>query len=93
VPAPPPEIAGCILDSLAVAHRRTIHDAAALSSPSIEVVHLVGGGAQNTLQRAGLGWRSAMSSVPAKPACEGMIVLPALRSTAAISGAAAVADQ
>jgi rhamnulokinase len=49
VPVTPPEITRCILDSLAVAHRRAIQDAAALSGRSIEVVHLVGGGAQNAL--------------------------------------------
>lgn len=39
----------CILDSLAVAYGRTVRDAARLSGQSVEVVHLVGGGARNTL--------------------------------------------
>jgi rhamnulokinase len=39
----------CILDSLAAAYARTIDRAAALAGTTVEVVHLVGGGARNTL--------------------------------------------
>jgi rhamnulokinase len=39
----------CILDSLADAYGRTVRDAARLSGRTVEVVHLVGGGARNTL--------------------------------------------
>ena len=39
----------CILDSLAAAYARTVRDAARLSGQPVEVVHLVGGGARNTL--------------------------------------------
>ena len=39
----------CILDSLALAYRRTVRRAAELSGRDVEVVHLVGGGARNTL--------------------------------------------
>jgi Sugar (pentulose and hexulose) kinases len=39
----------CILDSLAAAYGRAVHDAARLSGRSVEVVHLVGGGARNSL--------------------------------------------
>jgi rhamnulokinase len=39
----------CILDSLALAHRRAIRQATALSGRPVGVVHLVGGGAHNTL--------------------------------------------
>jgi rhamnulokinase len=39
----------CILDSLALAHRRTVRDAAALSGRAVDIVHVVGGGARNTL--------------------------------------------
>jgi rhamnulokinase len=50
---PPPqsqaETVRCILDSLALAYRRTVRRAAALSGREVEVVHLVGGGARNTL--------------------------------------------
>jgi rhamnulokinase len=43
------ETVRCILDSLALAYRRTIRRAAELSGREVEVVHLVGGGARNTL--------------------------------------------
>ncbi|MCV2490065.1 rhamnulokinase [Geodermatophilus sp. YIM 151500] len=43
------ETVRCILDSLALAYRRTVRSAAALSGRDVEVVHLVGGGARNTL--------------------------------------------
>ena len=39
----------CILDSLAVAYGRAVRDAARLAGRSVEVVHLVGGGARNSL--------------------------------------------
>ncbi|GAA4696248.1 hypothetical protein GCM10023215_37810 [Pseudonocardia yuanmonensis] len=44
-----PAVVRCILDSLALAYRRTVRRAAELSGPEIEVVHLVGGGARNEL--------------------------------------------
>ena len=43
------ETVRCILDSLALAYRRTVRRAAGLSGRSMETVHLVGGGARNTL--------------------------------------------
>jgi rhamnulokinase len=43
------EAVRCILDSLALAYRRAIRQAAELSGRDVEVVHLVGGGARNTL--------------------------------------------
>jgi rhamnulokinase len=39
----------CILDSLALAYRRAVRSASELSGRAVEVVHLVGGGARNTL--------------------------------------------
>jgi sugar (pentulose or hexulose) kinase len=39
----------CVLESLALAYRRTIDDAVRLSGQDVEVVHLVGGGARNAL--------------------------------------------
>jgi rhamnulokinase len=39
----------CILDSLATTYGHTVRDAARLSGRSVEVVHLVGGGARNSL--------------------------------------------
>jgi rhamnulokinase len=49
VPVTPAQITRCILDSLAAAYRRTVREAAELSGAPVEVVHLVGGGAQNEL--------------------------------------------
>ena len=39
----------CILDSLALAYRRNVRQAAALSGRHVDVVHVVGGGARNDL--------------------------------------------
>ncbi|MET8851017.1 rhamnulokinase family protein [Amycolatopsis sp. NPDC004625] len=39
----------CIVDSLALAHRRTIHMAARITGREVDVIHLVGGGARNEL--------------------------------------------
>jgi rhamnulokinase len=39
----------CILESLALAYRRTVALAASLSDRTVEVVHVVGGGARNEL--------------------------------------------
>jgi rhamnulokinase len=49
VPSSQAETVRCILDSLALAYRRTLRRAAELSGRDIEVVHLVGGGARNRL--------------------------------------------
>jgi rhamnulokinase len=48
-PQTPAELTRCILDSLAAAYVRTVRDAEALTGRSVEVVHLVGGGARNAL--------------------------------------------
>ena len=49
----PPETAAetvrCIVDSLAAAYARTVHQAAELSGETVEVIHIVGGGSQNAL--------------------------------------------
>lgn len=47
VPNTPGEVARCILDSLALAYRRHVREAAALSGVDVSVVHVVGGGSQN----------------------------------------------
>ncbi|TDD64461.1 rhamnulokinase [Jiangella aurantiaca] len=49
VPETRPELVRCILDSLAAAYARTVHEAAELSGRAVDVVHLVGGGARNEL--------------------------------------------
>jgi len=43
------ELTRCILDSLALAHRRAIEDAQRLSGTAVDVVYIVGGGARNAL--------------------------------------------
>ena len=42
-------VARCVLDSLALAHRRALREAVMLTGHDVEVVHLVGGGARNEL--------------------------------------------
>jgi rhamnulokinase len=49
VPENPPEVVRCILDSLAGAFAVAIEQAERLSGQPVEVVHIVGGGSQNTL--------------------------------------------
>jgi rhamnulokinase len=49
VPTDPAGIVRCIVDSLAVAHRKAIEDAVRLSGRPVEVVHLIGGGSHNDL--------------------------------------------
>ncbi|GIH93367.1 rhamnulokinase family protein [Planobispora siamensis] len=48
-PADPPQVVRCILESLALGHRRAIRQAVALSGREVEVIHLVGGGSRNDL--------------------------------------------
>jgi rhamnulokinase len=43
------EVVRCVVDSLALAHRRAVRDAVALTGRDVSVVHLVGGGSQNPL--------------------------------------------
>jgi rhamnulokinase len=49
VPVSPAETTRCILDSLALAHRAAVEDAQRLAGRSVDVVHVVGGGARNAL--------------------------------------------
>jgi rhamnulokinase len=46
-PETPAEVTRCILDSLALAHRRAVTEAQELSGHQAGVIHLVGGGARN----------------------------------------------
>jgi len=48
-PTSPPALIRCIMDSLALAHRRWLRAALDLAGVDVEVVHLVGGGSQNQL--------------------------------------------
>ncbi|MFI6977009.1 rhamnulokinase family protein [Embleya sp. NPDC050154] len=49
VPGTPGETVRCIVDSLALAYRTAVLDAQRLSGHVVDVVHVVGGGALNTL--------------------------------------------
>jgi sugar (pentulose or hexulose) kinase len=49
VPATPAATVRCIMDSLAAAHQRAVDTAARLSGHPVDTVHMVGGGARNTL--------------------------------------------
>ncbi|HEY0952959.1 rhamnulokinase family protein [Nocardioides sp.] len=49
VPSTPAEVTRCILDSLALAYRRTVRRAGALAGREPRVVHVVGGGSRNEL--------------------------------------------
>ncbi|MEJ8281459.1 rhamnulokinase [Pseudonocardia spirodelae] len=49
VPGDRAAVVRCVLDSLALAYRSAVDRAAELSGRSVPVVHLVGGGARNTL--------------------------------------------
>jgi rhamnulokinase len=48
-PAGQAETVRCILDSLALAYRRALHEVQELSGREVSVVHVVGGGARNSL--------------------------------------------
>jgi sugar (pentulose or hexulose) kinase len=49
IPDTPAAMVRCVLDSLALAHRRAILAAQQLSGRHADVVHIVGGGARNAL--------------------------------------------
>ncbi|WP_405097646.1 rhamnulokinase family protein [Micromonospora sp. NBC_01412] len=49
VPASPAATVRCVLESLALAHRRAVRQAQHLSGRHVDVVHVVGGGARNAL--------------------------------------------
>jgi rhamnulokinase len=48
-PRNPGEYARCVVESLAIAHRASVREAARLSDRTLDVIHLVGGGAHNAL--------------------------------------------
>ncbi|WP_051704068.1 rhamnulokinase family protein [Glycomyces sp. NRRL B-16210] len=49
VPQSPAEITACVIDSLALAHRRALASLQGLTGTPIEAVHIVGGGSNNAL--------------------------------------------
>jgi rhamnulokinase len=48
-PASRGKVVRCVMDSLALAYRRTVRQAAELAGTTVDVVHVVGGGARNQL--------------------------------------------
>jgi rhamnulokinase len=78
----------CILDSLALAYRRTVRRAAELSGRDVEVVHLVGGGARNTLlcQLTADACGRPVLAGPVEAAALGNVLIQA-RGLGAVSGA------
>ncbi|MEU5871267.1 rhamnulokinase family protein [Glycomyces sp. NPDC047369] len=49
VPETPAQVAACILDSLALAHRRAVDALEALTGDPVDTIHIVGGGSKNAL--------------------------------------------
>lgn len=49
IPADPPAFVRCIVDSLALGHRRALLDVQRVSGKEFDVIHIVGGGACNEL--------------------------------------------
>ncbi|PZG20054.1 rhamnulokinase [Micromonospora craterilacus] len=49
VPESPAAVVRCIIDSLALAHRRAVRQVQELSGRHVDTVHIVGGGARNAL--------------------------------------------
>ncbi|MGW2328043.1 rhamnulokinase [Streptomyces sp. NPDC001700] len=88
-PAPrtPAETTRCILDSLALAHRRAIEDAMRLSGRTVDTVHIVGGGAHNTLlcQLTADACGLPVVAGPAEAAALGNVLIQA-RTAGTISG-------
>ena len=87
VPRTPAETTRCVLDSLALAHRRAIEDAVRLSGRTVDTVHIVGGGAHNTLlcQLTADACGLPVVAGPAEAAALGNILVQA-RTAGTISG-------
>jgi rhamnulokinase len=86
-PQSQPEVVRCILDSLALAYRRRLRQAQALSGQVVDVVHIVGGGARNQLlcQLTADACNLPVVAGPAEAAAIGNILVQA-RSLGAMDG-------
>lgn len=88
-PPPPTQAATvrCILDSLALAYRRAVRSAAELSGRTVNVVHLVGGGARNELlcQLTADACELPVIAGPVEAAALGNVLVQA-RAAGALSG-------
>ncbi len=87
-PANQAETVRCILDSLALAHRRAVHQAQELSGRSADTVHIVGGGARNELlcQLTADACQLPVLAGPAEAAALGNILVQARTLGAGPSG-------
>ncbi|MFG2582891.1 rhamnulokinase [Streptomyces malaysiensis] len=87
VPRTPAETTRCVLDSLALAHRRAIEDATRLSGRTVRTVHIVGGGVHNTLlcQLTADACGLPVVAGPAEAAALGNVLVQA-RTAGAITG-------
>ena len=87
VPRTPAETTRCVLDSLALAHRRALQDAVRLSGRTVDTVHIVGGGAHNTLlcQLTADACGLPVVAGPAEAAALGNVLIQA-RTAGTISG-------
>lgn len=81
------ETVRCVLDSLALAYRRTLREAERLSGRSIDVVHVVGGGARNALlcQLTADACRLPVVAGPVEAAALGNVLVQA-RAVGAVTG-------
>jgi rhamnulokinase len=79
VPGTPAETVRCILDSLALAHRRAVRQAQQLSGRTVDMVHIVGGGSRNELlcQLTADACRLPVLAGPAEAAALGNILVQA----------------
>ncbi|MDJ1136303.1 rhamnulokinase [Streptomyces iconiensis] len=87
VPRDPAETTRCVLDSLALAHRETVTEAARLSGREVETVHMVGGGARNALlcQLTADACGLPVVAGPVEAAAYGNVLVQA-RTAGAVSG-------
>ncbi|WP_419993299.1 rhamnulokinase [Streptomyces boninensis] len=81
------ETVRCILDSLALAHRRAVRDASRLAGRTVRVVHVVGGGVRNELlcQLTADACELPVIAGPAEAAAYGNVLVQA-RAAGAVSG-------
>lgn len=87
VPQSQPEITRCILDSLSSAYQRAIAAAAEMSGQKVTVVHIVGGGARNSLlcQLTADACHLPVIAGPVEAAAHGNVLVQA-RAAGAITG-------
>lgn len=87
IPETRAELTRCILDSLAAAYRRVVDQAVELSGRDVDVVHIVGGGAQNALlcQLAADACGRAVVAGPVEAAAYGNVLIQA-RTAGVLTG-------